>query len=349
MSKVKGIRDRTPELVEKINEIVSQFRSEVISRGAVERDFSILEQKEVLMEKYINEEKLIFELADQGGQSLAMRYDLTTQWMKYAPNGKSKTFQFGKVYRRDNPSAGRWREFYQFDYDMKGYPQKYGLFECIDLLWQLLKIAKVDAEQIIINDISRSKRLLENYSAEEIKIIFSTLDKFDKVNDWEKILVELKNKEINDVDRIQSLFSQDYVIPQLDELNIPYKVVPTLVRGLSYYTGYVFEVVGVNGLSIAGGGEYGEFIGFSIGIDRIVDISDIQLKPAKMLHLISFGNTEILVLKKAKEFRQKGYIVNVVYISSYKQIKNAVAKIKSGSYCIVEENKVSDIKQKLKQ
>jgi len=90
-------------------------------------DTPVFERKDVLTDKYGEDAKLIFDLMDQGGEQLALRYDHTVPLARYlamiggtAP--QSKIWQIGKVYRRDNPvmSKGRMREFMQADFDITG-------------------------------------------------------------------------------------------------------------------------------------------------------------------------------------------------------------------------------------
>ena len=88
--------------------------------GGCELDTPVFERKDILAGKYGEDAKLIFDLEDQGGEQLALRYDHTVPLARYlamggATNTQSKLFQVGKVYRRDNPvmSKGRMREFSQ--------------------------------------------------------------------------------------------------------------------------------------------------------------------------------------------------------------------------------------------
>ena len=88
--------------------------------GGSQLDTPVFERKEVLTGKYGEDQKLIFDLMDQGGEQLALRYDHTVPLARYLAMGggiatQAKLWQVGKVYRRDNPvmSKGRMREFSQ--------------------------------------------------------------------------------------------------------------------------------------------------------------------------------------------------------------------------------------------
>lgn len=86
--------------------------------GAQAIDTPVFELSEVLTGKYGEDSKLIYNLADQGGEHLSLRYDLTVPLARYLAMNKItnfKRYHVGKVYRRDSPrlAQGRYREFYQ--------------------------------------------------------------------------------------------------------------------------------------------------------------------------------------------------------------------------------------------
>ena len=97
-----------------ISKVIRVFKR----HGAETIDTPIFELKEVLTGKYGEDSKLIYDLKDQGGEILSLRYDLTVPFARYVAMNKVtslKRYHIGKVYRRDNPSIsrGRLREFYQ--------------------------------------------------------------------------------------------------------------------------------------------------------------------------------------------------------------------------------------------
>ena len=114
----KGTRDFNPKQMvireKAFNKIISCFKR----HGAETIDTPVFELKEVLTGKYGEDSKLIYDLADQGGEITALRYDLTVPFARYLAMNKIasiKRYQIGKVYRRDNPAMtkGRFREFFQ--------------------------------------------------------------------------------------------------------------------------------------------------------------------------------------------------------------------------------------------
>lgn len=121
----KGARDFGPEEMKIRAQAFDAIRSVFKRHGAVEIDTPVFETKELLTGKYGEDSKLIYDLADQGGELLSLRYDLTVPFARFlAMNsvGNIKRFHIAKVYRRDNPniSKGRFREFYQCDFDIAG-------------------------------------------------------------------------------------------------------------------------------------------------------------------------------------------------------------------------------------
>lgn len=104
--------------------------------GGAQLDTPVFERKDILAGKYGEDAKLIFDLEDQGGEQLALRYDHTVPLarclaMGGATNTQSKLWQIGKVYRRDNPvmSKGRMREFSQAVRAII-FAVKWGMFKC---------------------------------------------------------------------------------------------------------------------------------------------------------------------------------------------------------------------------
>jgi histidyl-tRNA synthetase len=195
----KGVRDTDPaqmRIKRKAFEIIIGIYNK---HGAVEIDTPVFELKETLLGKYGEEAgKLIYDLSDQGGQLLSLRYDLTVPFARYlATNNlkKFKRYHIGKVYRRDQPdiAKGRYREFYQCDLDIAGH---YDLMtvdaEILSIMDEVM--AAVDIGPYTIKLCHRV--LLEGIVAlsgappTKFKAICATIDKLDKEK-WEDIRKEL--------------------------------------------------------------------------------------------------------------------------------------------------------------
>ncbi|XP_015768330.1 PREDICTED: histidine--tRNA ligase, cytoplasmic-like, partial [Acropora digitifera] len=166
--------------------------------GAVQIDTPVFEMKETLTGKYGEDSKLIYDLADQGGELLALRYDLTVPFARYVAMNKIdkiKRYHIAKVYRRDNPAMtrGRYREFYQCDVDIAGqYDAMIPDAECVKIVSEILTELKLGEFTIKVNH----RQLLDGMFAtcgvpeEKFRSICSAVDKLDKLP-WEDVKAEM--------------------------------------------------------------------------------------------------------------------------------------------------------------
>ena len=114
----KGTRDFNPQQMALRQAVLEKIVRVFKKHGAETIDTPVFELKEVLTGKYGEDSKLIYDLKDQGGEILSLRYDLTVPLARHLAMSKIssiKRYHIAKVYRRDNPSItrGRYREFYQ--------------------------------------------------------------------------------------------------------------------------------------------------------------------------------------------------------------------------------------------
>ena len=253
-----------------------------------------------------------------------LRYDLTVPLARYYSNNAAslpspfKALQMGSVWRADRPQKGRFRQFVQCDIDILGDATSLAEIELILATTTALgKICPDNSFTVRINDRGILKGMAAwcGFREESYDQVFITLDKMDKIgmdgvkaelleNGYGEDQVErylglftTVTKDADGVRRLGELLKD--VMPQsvsqglahimdtvkdvaVAEFNIEFD--PTLVRGMSYYTGTIFEVAmeGFGG-SVAGGGRYDKMIGkftgmetpacgFSIGFERIVTI-----------------------------------------------------------------------------
>ena len=259
---------------------------------------------------------LLPKIAEKG-----LRYDLTVPFARYVVMNRHritfpfKRYQIQPVWRADRPQRGRYREFYQCDADIIGSRSEWNEIELTLLIHDVFKSLNFDDFEIKIN---HREVLFAMAAAADLKgkeILFCVaLDKIDKIG-AEKVLHEIKllqgnvgkvskylkiiNSSIDQSLKIKKLASlTDISNKGFEELNLFFKTLNeitnrnfkicldfSLARGLSYYTGLIFEVkpVKVKIGSICGGGRYdnltGMFglkgvsgIGISFGLDRIYDV-----------------------------------------------------------------------------
>ncbi|CAJ2672784.1 unnamed protein product [Trifolium pratense] len=280
----KGTRDFSKEQMTIRKEAFSVIEEVFERHGATALDTPVFELRETLMGKYGEDSKLIYDLADQGGEQLSLRYDLTVPFARFvAMNGlpSLKRYQIAKVYRRDNPSKGRYREFYQCDFDIAGPSENMAAdFEVVRVLTELLEELKIGDFEIKLNH----RKLLDGMMQicgvppEKFRTICSSIDKLDKqpFEQIRKEMVEEKGLTAETADRIGT-FVKDKGHPltllsklkqegsaflenagsmdALNELEILFNTLDkskrldrvvfdlSLARGLDYYTGVIFEAV----------------------------------------------------------------------------------------------------------
>lgn len=259
-------------------------------------------------------DKEIYSLKTKGGDNLSLRPEHTAPLMRaYIEHGMQNTpqpvmfYQYGPIFRHDKPQRGRYRQFYQFDLDILGNEKSIMDALVIKAGMSILEEAGAENMSLEINSIG-DKECRNGYLKELTSYYKKHLSSLPSI-DRERLKTnplrildskEEKTKEINEKapDSISSLCPSckkhfKEVLEYLEEMNIPYNINKNLVRGLSYYTRTVFEVVTENtnengekiNMSIAGGGRYDYLakqiggkkdvpaVGFSIGVDRIISAS----------------------------------------------------------------------------
>ncbi|PIA34402.1 hypothetical protein AQUCO_03800190v1 [Aquilegia coerulea] len=280
----KGTRDFAREQMTVREQAFSIIQKVFKKHGATALDTPVFEMRETLMGKYGEDSKLIYDLADQGGELCSLRYDLTVPFARYiAMNGITsfKRFQIAKVYRRDNPSKGRYREFYQCDFDIAGQYEVMGPdFEVVKVLTELLDELKIGDYEIKLNHRKLLDGMLEicGVSADKFRTICSSIDKMDKqsFDQIKKEMVEEKGLTVEVADKIgnfvkkrgaplellselkqegsqflknkgsfSALTELEVLFNALKKSNCIHRVVfdLSLARGLDYYTGVIFEAV----------------------------------------------------------------------------------------------------------
>ncbi|RFU81453.1 histidyl-trna synthetase [Trichoderma arundinaceum] len=189
--------------------------TEVFKRhGGVTIDTPVFELKEILSGKYGEDSKLIYDLADQGGELCSLRYDLTVPFARFLAMNKDiqniKRYHIAKVYRRDQPAMtkGRMREFYQCDFDIAGtYDSMLPDAEVIRIITEVFEgLGWNGAYTIKLNH----RKILDGIfqvcgvPEEKIRTISSAVDKLDKLPwaDVRKEMTEEKGLAEDVADRI---------------------------------------------------------------------------------------------------------------------------------------------------
>lgn len=334
--------------------------------------FKILKRGEKLKIDTAKEE---LDLVDGG-----LRYDLTVPLARYYANHANelpspfKAMQIGNVWRADRPQRGRFRQFMQCDIDILGEAGNLAEIELI--LATTAMLGKLDFHNftVCINDrnILKAMASYSGFKEEDYDEVFIILDKMDKIGaDGVKAELQEMGYTAENVDTYLGLFdeisgdvegirfckeklaghldaeiadSMEMIISSVEsakEVDFKVKFDPTLVRGQSYYTGTIFEVVMDEfGGSVAGGGRYDKMIGkftgqdtpacgFSIGFERIVmlllengyEVPTRREKKAYLLEKNMHKEGILKVLAMAKADREAGKQVLIANMKKNKKFQ----------------------------
>lgn len=348
--------------------------------------FKILKRGEKLNLETAKEE---LDLVDGG-----LRYDLTVPLSRYYSNNANdlpapfKALQMGNVWRADRPQRGRFRQFMQCDIDILGEPTILAEIELILATTTLLGKLEFSNFTIRINDRRMLKAMAaySGFAEEDYDTVFIILDKMDKIG-LDGVREELKAEGYPEaaVEKYLALFEKTtgdiegikYLKEELKEVLDPevadnlqtiiasvdsakaadFKLAfdPTLVRGMSYYTGPIFEIsMDEFGGSVGGGGRYDQMIGkftgndtpacgFSIGFERIVMLlleKDFKVpgEGAKKAYLIEKNMpAERMqeILTRAKTEREAGKLVNIAIMKKNKKFQKE--QLQADGYTEFEE------------
>ena len=315
------------------------------------------------------------DLTDSG-----LRYDLTVPLVRFYSNNAAslpspfKALQMGSVWRADKPQRGRYRQFMQCDIDILGEASNLAEIELILATTTTLSRLGFDNFQIRINDrrILKAMAAYAGFSEDAYDSVFITLDKMDKIGVdgvREELLKEgfsaaVCEKYLELFERVQEAedgaaylkeLLGDYLEKEvvdsfaeiIDSVNAnkedTFALVfdPTLVRGMGYYTGTIFEIAMPEfGGSCGGGGRYDEMVGkftgnnvpacgFSIGFERIIllltekgfQVPDALKKTAFLIEKGITGDMLNEVIAEADAERKKGRQVLTVRMNKNKKFQ----------------------------
>ncbi|MDD6480790.1 MAG: histidine--tRNA ligase [Lachnospiraceae bacterium] len=288
-----------------------------------------------------------------------------------------KALQIGSVWRADRPQRGRYRQFTQCDIDILGEPSNLAEIELISATTTTIGKLGFKNFEIRINErrILKAMAAYSGFAEEDYDSVFITLDKMDKIG-IEGVAEELEKEGYakESVDKYLKLFALledkkdvaagvtflaevlgDYldadVVKNMTEIAVAVNATkaaeftlvfdPTLVRGMSYYTGTIFEIsMPELGAACGGGGRYDKMIGkftgndvpacgFSIGFERIILLLmesgfKIPESPKKVAYLVEKNypaDKLVTVMEQAKAARENGQQVLVVRMNKNKKFQ----------------------------
>ena len=352
---VKGTFDYLPKEMSLRNKIIGILRSNFERYGYLPIETPKLNYFDLLSYKYSDDAEIlneIYRLKDQGDRDLGLRYDLTVPFCKVVGMNKNlsmpfRRYEIGPVFRNGPVKLGRTREFYQCDVDVVGIDNRYIEAEQILMAINTYKELGIDIYVKYNNRKLMSGLILyAGINEDKIDSVIGVIDKKEKISNDDLInilidldismesinkLLDLFNKDLNDYQSLDNdlikeglseiLELNDY----LEKLNIIDDCIftPTLARGLSIYTGIVFEFYDKKerlNCAIGAGGRYNKIItnfvnngntypavGLSFGLEPIFVILSNEEKVNSLIDIYMVPldtNVETLVL--ANEFRSKG-------------------------------------------
>lgn len=352
------------------NKIINTLKSTFENYGYSPLDSSVLYNYDILAYKYQEGAEILNEmytLKDQGDRKLGLRYDLTIPFCKIIANEKDlrlpfRRYEIGKVFRNGPVKLGRCREFYQCDIDVVGIDGT--SIEIEQMLLVLNVFEKLNIDIVIKWNNRKLMSCLIKYVGienDKVDLVIGVIDKLEKLTK-EELIKEFKNINIEEelVEKLLDIFTKDInyynnlklkddlyleAIKEINEINDSIvklniesntKFTPTLARGLSIYTGTVFEFFDKNlrlTCSLGGGGRYNKIItdfisdgniypavGLSFGLEPIYTILKEELAKENLVdaYIIPL-DTEIECIKLADKLRRNN--INVLVELNKRKVK----------------------------
>ena len=380
------MRDFLPQDKIKRERLIATVVDSYTARGFQQIETPVLEDLDRLTSGQGGDnEKLVFKVQKRGeeftqaleaGEELAdlgLRFDLTVPLTRfYASNHAKlprvfKAIQTGPVFRAERPQKGRYRQFIQCDIDIIGDDSILAELELLSASLSALAAIGITDATIRVNhrELLRSNIQALGISASDALSAMITIDKLDKVG-IEGVAKELGEKFGEAVQKA----AQDW-LSAIDASDVPellkpiwqglgdqassLRFDPTLVRGMGYYTGSIFEIEHPgSGSSIGGGGRYDGMVGkwlgtdapavgISIGIERIVDLIPDQQSSGESVVLVLEANTESRGLAIQQQLIKSGRQVRLeIRPKNLKALLEQLAESGYQQFAIVDES-VSDL------
>jgi len=380
------MRDFLPQDKIKRERLIATVVDSYTARGFQQIETPVLEDLDRLTSGQGGDnEKLVFKVqkrgeeftqAQEAGEELAdlgLRFDLTVPLTRfYASNHAKlprvfKAIQTGPVFRAERPQKGRYRQFIQCDIDIIGDDSILAELELLSASLSALAAIGITDATIRVNhrELLRANIQALGISASDALSAMITIDKLDKVG-IEGVAKELGEKFCEAVQKA----AQDW-LSAIDASDVPellkpiwqglgvqassLRFDPTLVRGMGYYTGSIFEIEHPgSGSSIGGGGRYDGMVGkwlgtdapavgISLGIERIVDLIPDQQSEGESVVLVLEPNTEARGLAIQQQLIKSGRQVRLeIRPKNLKALLEQLAESGYQQFAIVDES-VSDL------
>ena len=342
----RGMRDFGPKemakrewMAGKIKEVAGRYGFETIQTPGVE-SWELLGKKGGGGELIRNE---VYVFKDKSGRELGLRFEFTVSFARFLASNPQvpkpfKRWQMGPVWRYDRPQSGRYREFFCCELDIAGASGPEADAEILAVTCAILKEVDLDFK-IRINNRKMVEGLLLSAGVKKESVIdvFRSIDKLAKVG-VSGVEAEMESRKIpkaqakkilsilslkGDVlEKVEKSVGKDPVGKEgIENLREVIKIAKksgfgdrllvdlSLVRGLEYYTGCVWEIAGSSDLSLGGGGRYDKLVelyggqptpcvGIGLGFERIFDLiqEKLEIPPKTKVYVL---NVKEIFLEKA--------------------------------------------------
>ena len=343
------MRDLLPVEKARREQVLERIRQVYRSRGFQEIETPALEELSRLTSGQGGEnEKLVFKVLKRGEEldramadgaelaDLGLRFDLTVPLTRYFATNHSKlprvlkAIQIGSVWRAERPQKGRYRQFLQCDIDVLGDESELAELELITASLEALDAIGITNATIRVNDRRVLARTLNSLGITAQEKAMIAIDKLDKigVSGVQEEIEQTYGAEV--AESVAEWLHQTKEMPTPTELSWISKLAnpskvrfdPTLVRGMGYYTGAIFEIEHPSSSSsIGGGGRYDNMVGkwsgiqtpatgISLGIERILDLLGEGQSDEKSLVLL-VDDDYAAALKAQAELIEQGWKVRI--------------------------------------
>jgi histidyl-tRNA synthetase len=345
---LKGFRDYPPQEQIAREKMLAKCREAVELMGFLPLQTASLEFAEALLGPHYSEDSLAELFGFQGPDevNMALRYEFTLSLARYVASQPNlalpfRRYQYGNVWRVDKPGPGRFREFMQFDIDIVGTKNLLADAEIIAAMVTTLDHLGIERFEVRYSNRKILNGLIEwaGIPAERGPDVMRVLDKLEKQG-RPAVLQELGEGRVDDSGA--EIPGLSLPIDQIDRIKDS-DIDLTIVRGLGYYTGPVFETYlkdAWNFGSVFSGGRYDNLVdrfssqsmpatGSSIGIDRLlaalIELNALQLEKSTSQVLVTVMDRERLpdYLEMLRELREAG-IPSEIFAGDTKNITRQV-------------------------
>ena len=349
---IKGTHDILPNQTKDWQELEMQVHKTSNLYGYSEIRTPIIETAS-LFNRGVGEEtdivsKEMYSWEDKDKSIISLRPELTApvvrSYIQHNLGGQSplqRLYYIGPSFRRERPQKGRQRQFHQFGVEAIGSANPEQDAEVISLGWDILKSFGIKSLELKLSSIG-SKSCRENFKSELVKYLNPFIPKLSEVSQrrLEKNplrILDTKNKDeieiVKSAPKIEQFYTKDdqnyffSVQKFLNDLEIPFKIDPLLVRGLDYYTQTTFEICSenlgaqdallgggrYNGLVGSLGGKDAPAVGFAAGMERVIIAAKNRKKISPKIptiYAICTNDEAMGILQNsAKQLRNIGYKV----------------------------------------